>query len=313
VRKVFLDRLHSEGKTRCEYQAWRKDGTTAWFQASSRLVNDDKGKFLYYESIVEDISDRRHKEVKLKNTAESLTRSNLELNRFAHTVAHDLNEPLRTVQTYSALLAGEYQSKLDPEARGYLDFLVGATSRMKAFVDDILNFSQVDGKDTVVEELDMGEIAREIVQNLTTAIHEVGAQIIIEPLPIVRGDKAKFLRLFQNLISNSLKFRSEAPLVISISATLSGSYWVFCIKDNGMGFDQKNSEKIFELFARVVDREKFSGSGMGLSMCKRIIETQGGRIWAESQPGHGSCFYFTIPSILFDAKGKPQPISLRYT
>jgi signal transduction histidine kinase len=142
---------------------------------------------------------------------------------------------------------------------------------------------------------------------------EVGAQIIIEPLPIVRGDKAKFLRLFQNLISNSLKFRSEAPLVISISATLSGSYWVFCIKDNGMGFDQKNSEKIFELFARVVDREKFSGSGMGLSMCKRIIETQGGRIWAESQPGHGSCFYFTIPSILFDAKGKPQPISLRYT
>ncbi len=294
VRKDFLERLQRDGQARCEYEAWKKDGTTTWLHVSSRVVRDKKGNFLYYESIAEDVSERRNREIELAKAVEALARSNAELERFAFVVAHDLNEPLRTIRTYGGLLAKISNDSLGESAKEAIAFMTEATGRMKTLIDDILAFSQVDFRPSLPQPVDVNKVMANVLANLEVAAKEAGAEFSIGNLPAVKTHDAKMERLFQNLVSNAMKFRRAVPLHISIDAVGEGSFWKFAVRDNGIGFDPKYSEKIFEFFVQL-DRRRYAGSGMGLAMCRRIVEFYGGRIWAESKPGCGTTFYFTLP------------------
>ncbi len=307
VRRDFLMRLARDKKAKCEYQTWKKDGSTIWVLASSRVVQDSAGRFLYYESIVEDVTERRQNEARLKDLAESLARSNADLNRFAQTVAHDLTEPLRTLSTYSALLTRIYRNQVGPEADTYADFVDSATKRMKALIDDILAFAQVEWSSSSLEPLDMNQLVKEVVHGLETTIQEKQVTVDIARLPTIQGDRFKLQRLFQNLVANSIKFRSPGSAHVLIDCNQEGTRHTFSVRDNGIGFDPKYSEAVFKLFARVANRKDHPGSGMGLATCKSIVEFHGGRIWADSSVGKGTTVFFTLPANAPEAASARRP------
>ncbi len=310
VRQRFLSDLDKDGRARCEYEAFRKDGSTTWLFASSRVVESREGEFLYYESIVEDVSERRAREAELKEIASSLSRSNMELQRFAHTVAHDLMEPIRTVNTYVEMLARTYRDKIGPDAETHIGFITSSMKRLKNFIDDILAFSRVDWQSNESEHVDMNQVTREVLENLGAVIKESKAEIHVSKLPVVCGERVKYQRLFQNLMSNAIKFRGDNPPKISITSTKNGRRWLFTLQDNGIGFDNRHAERIFEFFSRLNDQSKYPGSGMGLAVCKRIVELEGGRIWAESSPGKGTKFMFTLPEATDPCLQPATPSSL---
>jgi light-regulated signal transduction histidine kinase (bacteriophytochrome) len=265
-------------------------------------VEDEKEKFLYYESIAEDSSERRNRETELTNAVSALARSNAELERVAFVVAHDLNEPLRTIRTYVGLLVHTYGAPASPQSKESfelvskeaVDFIMQATERMKILIDDILAFSQVDFRSSQTESVDRNSALFNVMATLEAAVKEAGAEIVISSLPPVQAQRAKMERLFQNLISNSIKFRGASPLRISIGVEAHDGRWRFYVRDHGIGFDSKYAEKIFEFFVQL-DRRKYAGSGMGLAMCKRIVKLYGGKIWAESKVVEGTTISFTLP------------------
>ncbi len=306
VRRDFLMRLNRDGQARCEYEAWKKDGTTTWLSVSSRVVHDQRDHFLYFESIAEDISERRHREAKLVELTCSLAKSNAELQHFAHMVAHDLNQPLRTIVGYGQVLANNFSQTLGEEGAQCITYMSEAALRMSELIDDILTLSQLHYRPTPSTLVDMNEVVREVWSDLQAAVRESCAEMEIEKLPWVWAHKSKLQRLIQNLLSNSLKFRGEHPVRISVSAALKGNHWVFEVRDNGIGFEEASHEKIFEFFVQLNDRRQFGGTGMGLAMCKRIVELYGGRIWAHSTPGSGSSFFFSLPELGNKGSGNPD-------
>lgn len=229
-----------------------------------------------------------------ERTAE-LVRSNAELHQFAKIASHDLQEPLRSIEGYAQLLAKRYKGKLDNEADEFIGFILDGVSRMVQLIQGVLTHSRIGATDLKpVEAVDMQEVLHTVQANLSALIRENHAQILFDNLPNVVANKSEMLQLMQNLVGNAIKYRGEIDPVIKISAEENVHEWVFSVEDNGIGIDAKYSEKIFDMFARLHGKTQYSGTGIGLAICKKIVETHGGRIWVQSEPGHGSIFLFTL-------------------
>ena len=243
----------------------------------------------------------------LLNRIEELTKANEELQRSAYAVAHDLQEPLRSIGVYTELLQERTQGKLDEECLRLLQFVLGGVDRMKLLIQQMLEFARIGhepGEKKV--QVDTYAAAELALQDLRPVIDATGAKIHIESLPTVYASQEEILRLLENLISNAIKYHGEEPPEIRISASLNNEGWVFSVKDKGIGIDPQYHHQIFEMFQRLDSTSKQDGSGMGLATCKKIVERHSGRIWVESEPGKGSTFYFTLPAYLSAPAGAHQ-------
>ncbi len=232
----------------------------------------------------------------LTKNAQELKRSNAELEQFAYVASHDLQEPLRMVSSFTQLLAKRYKDKIDSDANDFISYAVEGANRMQRLINDLLNYSRIRSKGKTFEETSCSEILGQVRANLQVAIEESRALITNDFLPVVNADHVQMMQLFQNLVDNAIKFSGELPPRIHISAEKKENEWLFSVCDNGIGIDPQFNERIFVIFQRLNDREKYPGTGIGLAVCKRIVERHGGRIWVESEPGTGTTFYFTIPT-----------------
>ncbi len=230
-----------------------------------------------------------------RKSQEELARSNRDLEQFAYVASHDLQEPLRMVATYTQLLSERYRGKLDANADKYIHYAVDGALRMQTLVQDLLAFSRVGRQGTEPKLTDCNEIVASALKNLQAAIEQSGAQIVCGQLPKVMADGSQFVQLFQNLIGNAIKFHGPKAPLIRVTAEKQAREWTFSVADNGIGIAAEHAEMVFVLFKRLHTREEYPGSGIGLAICKKIVEQHGGRIWVESRAGQGSTFKFTLP------------------
>jgi PAS domain S-box-containing protein len=270
----------------------RKDGATFPVESSVRLV--EMGGKKYVMDIIRDITERRKAEEEVIKILTNLERSNKELEQFAYVASHDLQEPLRMVSSFTQLLARRYEDKLDQDARDYIDFAVSGANRMQRLIQDLLIYSRVTTTKNTSVPVDMNAILDEVLTNLQVTIKESGTVVTKDHLPVVLADHTHLIQVVQNLIGNAIKFRDQASPRIHISAEKGNSEWIFSVRDNGMGIEPQYFERIFVIFQRLHAGDSYQGTGIGLTLCKRIIQGHGGRIWVESEPGKGSTFYFTL-------------------
>ena len=243
----------------------------------------------------QDITERKQAEANIARTLADLERSNKELEQFAYVASHDLQEPLRMVSSYTQLLAQRYESQLDDKAKKYIHYAVDGAIRMQSLIDDLLAYSRTGTRGKPLQATDSHAVLGEAIRNLTAIIQENRAIITNDDLPTVRADPSQLVLVFQNLLANAIKFhRQEIPRV-HVSALEQGRQWLFTVKDNGIGIEPQHAERVFLIFQRLHTREEYPGTGIGLAVCKRIVERHGGKIWFESQPGNGSTFFFTVP------------------
>ncbi len=273
---------------------WRKDGTSFPVDYTSTPIVEDR-EIIGAVVTFRDITESKRSERELKKLSDELARSNADLEQFAYAASHDLQEPLRVVAGFVNLLAKRYKGKLDDKADEFISNAVEGTERMRALIKDLLDYSQVGTKTRVLGPTDCLSVLEKAVFNLQAAIKESGALITHDALPSVLADPPQLIRLFQNLIGNAIKFRGAMAPEIHISAEQKEGAWVFSFKDNGIGIDPKFADQIFLSFRRLHSRAEYPGTGIGLAMCKKIVERHGGRIWVESEYGNGSTFFFTIP------------------
>jgi signal transduction histidine kinase len=238
-----------------------------------------------------------------RRTQEELARSNRDLEQFAYVASHDLQEPLRMVAMYTQLLAQRYQGKLDASADKYIHYAVDGALRMQALVQDLLAFSRVGRMGTDLQEIETLGVVEIALKNLQSAIQESAAKISRGDLPVIFADRTQMIQLFQNLIGNALKFRGSDSPQIQITAEREEGKWCFSVQDNGIGIAAKHLDEVFGIFRRLHTRAEYPGNGIGLAICKKIVEQHGGTIWVDSQPKKGSDFRFTIPV----RKGIAQP------
>jgi histidine kinase/DNA gyrase B/HSP90-like ATPase/phospho-acceptor domain-containing protein len=232
----------------------------------------------------------------LEQSITELSRSNSDLQQFAYVASHDLQEPLRMVASYTQLLAKRYRGKLDGDADEFIAYAVNGANRMQALIQDLLAVSRVDRQGQRFEPTSVEALVGYALDNLKGAIEESGAVITHDPLPMVMADERQFLHVLQNLLSNAIKFRGSGPPRAHVSAERRGGEWLFSVRDNGIGIDPQYAERIFVIFQRLHTNAEYPGTGIGLSLCKKIVERHGGRMWMESQLGHGATFYFTVPA-----------------
>jgi len=254
---------------------------------ASNLLNEPHVQAIVLNS--REISARRAAEEERQRHSEELARSNTELQAFAHNVAHDLREPLRSIEAFTQLLIRK--APLDPVTRQFADFIVEGVTRMTALLEGLLASASY-GFKGALERVEMEWAARQAMQNLRDALTSSGAIVTIDPLPAVQADECDLMRLFQNLISNAVKYRSAAPVEIRITAERSELDWIVKVRDNGIGIAKKHHRDVFSLFKRLHTHE-VPGAGIGLAVCKKIVEERGGTIWVESKPGAGSTFCFS--------------------
>jgi light-regulated signal transduction histidine kinase (bacteriophytochrome) len=267
----------------------------SWFNwHMAPIIVEDKVEALVSMSI--DVSQQHIAEQTLKARSEELAKSNADLKQFAYIASHDLKEPLRMITTFLQLLKRRYEDKLDDDANEFIGFAVDGAKRLDNMIMDLLEYSRVTNKELEFIDVDTQEVLDNVLLNLSVLINENEAQITHDHLPIIRGDKNLIMRLFQNLIENSLKYRREETPIIHISAEKEINQYVFSIKDNGIGIDSKHLKRKFAMFQRLHSHNEYEGTGIGLAITQRIVHQHGGEIWAESEPGKGSTFYFTIPT-----------------
>jgi light-regulated signal transduction histidine kinase (bacteriophytochrome) len=248
---------------------------------------------------------KRHKEdleilvkertAELEDTNKELARSNENLEQFAYVASHDLQEPLRILASYSQLLEKRYKGRLDQDADEFIYYLVDAANRMQKLITDLLAYSRAGHGSTNKVEVDCNELLRRLVAGMAATIESVGGSVTYDRLPSISAHETSLVQLFQNLIGNALKFRGEQSPTVHVSARQAQGEWVFSVRDNGIGIEPQYAQRIFMIFQRLHARSKYPGTGIGLSICKKIVESMGGRIWVESEPGQGSTFYFTVP------------------
>jgi len=253
-------------------------------QQVTRELELEKGR------LVQDIED-------LTARLKLLEHSNEELERFAYVAAHDLQEPLRMVASYTQLLAKRYKGRLDEDADEYIGYAVSGATRMKLLINDLLDYARVSSLGEPFAPVDCNGALREALNTLHLSIEESGAQITPEELPTIPGDARQLIRVFENLIGNALKYRSEAPPLVHISVQPTEHFWIFSVSDNGIGIEPQYADSIFDVFRRLHSQDEYPGTGIGLAICRKIVRRHGGEIWVESQIGQGSTFRFRIPKI----------------
>ncbi|MGA2429331.1 MAG: PAS domain S-box protein [Candidatus Acidiferrum sp.] len=272
------------------------DGITRLFLTTKGPYRDADLKIIGTIGISREITERKRAEEHLVKTVAELKRSNDELGQFAYVASHDLQEPLRMVASYTQLLAKRYKGRLDADADEFIAYAVDGSNRMQGLIQDLLTYSRAGAAGKTLIEISSENALNEALTNLRATIQESGAVVTHDALPAITTDDTQLAQLFQNLVGNAIKYRSAAVPCVHVSAAKNGGKeWVFSVRDNGMGIDPQYFERIFILFQRLHGREDFKGTGIGLAICKKILERLGGRIWVESQPEKGSTFYFALP------------------
>ena len=245
-----------------------------------------------------EISARRSVETSLREREVALSRSNGELEQFAHIASHDLQEPLRMISSYTQLLRRRYANKLGADADEFIGYAVDGTKRMQLLINDLLNFSRVTSEAKPREPVDLEEALSDTLKDLKIRIEDCGATVTHDPLPTVPADPVQMRQLLLNLIGNGMKFQSlKQKPAVRVSAARDGNEWRFGVRDNGIGIDARYIKNLFQIFKRLHSRDEYPGTGIGLAMCKKIVERHGGRIWVESALGQGSTFLFTLPAM----------------
>lgn len=260
-------------------------------------ISEEAGRLLKSEqSLQAELTERKRMEEEQERLLADLARSNRELEQFAYVASHDLQEPLRMVGSYMQLLERKYKGKLDEQADEYISFAVDGAVRMQKLIEGLLAYSRIARGRRELRLVDANKAFTEAVSNLSAATEESHATVTKDDLPTISGDETQLVQLFQNLIGNAMKFRKPAiaPLV-HIAAEKRGREWVFCVRDNGIGISPEYYDRVFLIFQRLHSRAQYPGTGIGLALCKRIVERHRGRIWIESVPGEGTSFFFTIP------------------
>jgi PAS domain S-box-containing protein len=266
----------------------RKDGTQFFANGVLNSIRDESGQLIGFTKILNDETTR-------KKLEDSLVESNRALEQFAYAVSHDLQEPLRTINIYAQMLLTRHSAGLDGEAAEALQFITQSVKRMHGLIDDLLSYARVAADREPPVEISLDHDIESAISQLEQAIKDAGAVVTHDPLPTVITERSQMTRLFQNLIGNSIKYRSpDRQPKIHVSSRPEGSHWLISIHDNGIGFSPEYAETIFTPFRRLHGKE-YPGTGVGLSICRRIVERYGGKIWAESVPGEGSTFHFTLP------------------
>jgi len=276
-----------------EHRIVRRDGAERWVLTHIEPMQEPGGAVRLAGTSL-DITDRRAAEELLREKTEELARSNAELQSFAYVVSHDLQEPLRMVASYVGLLKQRYAGKLDADADDFIQFAVEGAERMQRLILDLLAYSRVGRPGSTERAVDLSEVMSSAVANLQRVIEDTDAVITSEPLPVVWAVESQMAQLFQNLLGNALKFRREESPQIHVGAEERNDHWLLWVRDNGIGIPPQHKERVFQVFHRLHARDAYPGTGIGLAICKRIVEREGGRIWLESTPGHGTTFYFTL-------------------
>lgn len=289
-----------------EYRIRRgDDGSYRWHLARNLPLLDGDGNVVKWFGTATDIDDQKRAEAAIRRSQEELeraveertrelSRSNAELEQFAYVASHDLQEPLRMVASYTQLLSDRYHGRLDADADEFIGYAVDGAKRMQALINDLLTYSRAGATTEPHDEVDCEVVLRKTLDNLRVAIQESGAEIHAGHLPVVWGDAMQLGQVIQNLIGNAIKFRGPDPVKVHISAVELEDAWRFAVSDNGIGVDPKYAERIFVLFQRLHSRDEFPGTGIGLTLCRKIVQHHGGELWLESTPGKGSTFVFTI-------------------
>jgi light-regulated signal transduction histidine kinase (bacteriophytochrome) len=293
---TYMDAFRERREFKMVYRLRRHDGEYRWILDHGAPRFGANGEFLGFIGSCTDISEQKSAEEALRRTSERLTRSNAELERFAHAASHDLQEPLRMVINFTSLLARKYDDRLDDAGRQYIGFAVDGAQRMKALIDGLLALASVKDIDRTRFALVEGnEIVAHALANLQLLVAETDAQIEVAALPRVRGQASLLVQTFQNLIHNALKFRRGQPR-IRIWAEKEGAFLHFRIEDNGIGMDMRYAERVFVVFQRLHARHEYPGSGIGLGLCKQVVELHEGKIWLESAPDQGTTLHLTLPA-----------------
>ncbi|MDH3582994.1 MAG: response regulator [Phycisphaerae bacterium] len=218
-----------------------------------------------------------------------------DLQQFAYVASHDLQEPLRTIGSYCQILHDRYRGQLDDQADQYIDFVVDGVSRMQVLIRDLLSYARLDTHGRPFESVDCNAVVDDTLQQLKSSVEDSQADVQRAELPVLMGDRSQLTQVFQNLISNAIKFRGNGPPKVAIGVEEGDGNWVFYVRDDGIGFDPSQHDQLYGMFKRLHTRDEYPGTGVGLALCRKVIQRHGGRIWAESEPGQGSTFYFTIP------------------
>ena len=296
-----------------EYRMRRSDGEYRWLLDTVVPRHDSAGTFAGYLGTCVDVTERKQlvaeltlshatlearvaeRTAELERTAEALTRSNIELQRFAYVASHDLQTPLRAIASFSQLVEQALRGKTDPRVEDWLRRVLDSARHMQHMINDLLAYARVDARSHPFAAVDLAVPCSRAIEMLAPEIDAAGASVGIGPLPVVRGDEVQLVQLFQNLVSNALRYRAAAPPVVRIRAALEGHEHVISVEDNGCGVAAGDRERVFEIFYRGHATRGAPGTGIGLAVCRRIVHHHGGRLWVEAAPGGGSIFRFTLP------------------
>jgi PAS domain S-box-containing protein len=274
----------------------RKDGSEFPIELMLSPLESTEGVLV--TAAIRDISVRKKSDEHLEKTVGELKRSNAELQQFAYVSSHDLQEPLRMVSSYTQLLAKRYKGRLDSDADEFIAFAVDGCDRMQGLIQDLLAYSRAGSNGKALHEVSSEDALKMALTNLGATVEQSGAVVTHDSLPAIRADETQLTQVFQNLVGNAIKYRGgESPQVHVSASRNGGNEWIFSVRDNGLGIDPQYFERIFILFQRLHGREEFEGTGIGLAICKKILERLGGRIWVESQPEKGSTFCFALPEM----------------
>ncbi|MBC7416212.1 MAG: PAS domain S-box protein [Herminiimonas sp.] len=304
-----LDRIRAaivaQVPVRAEVVNYSKSGQAYLLEIDMVPIFSPAGVATHFVAIERDITARKAAEEIVATANQELARSNLDLEQFAYAASHDLQEPLRAVSSCLQLLQMRYSGKIDARADEFIDHAVSGSQRMQMLIDDLLAYSRIGSKPQPPAPVDTAVLFNKACANLRIAIAESKAQLSCDPLPMVNANAQQVVQLFQNLLGNALKFRGSNPARVHASARRDGDSWIFSIRDEGIGIEEEHFSRIFQLFKRLHTREEYPGTGIGLTICLKIIERHGGRIWVESTPGEGATFYFSLAAAVNDKAVTP--------
>jgi two-component system, LuxR family, sensor kinase FixL len=293
---------------RVEREYKRRDGSSVIMEVHAKRIRDASGRAIGLRTFLLDVTQRKRAELALLEQADQLARSNAELEQFAYVASHDLQEPLRKIQAFGDRLKSKSEGGLSPESLDYLTRMQSAAARMQILIQDLLSLSRVASNTKPFAPVDLGEVVRTAISDLEMRIQDAGGRVEVGSLPVIFGDRGQMAQLFQNLIGNGLKFRKpgESPVVTIDSEKIDGQIevlpsgaagWRIAVEDNGIGFDEKYQDRIFQIFQRLHGRNEYEGTGIGLAICRKIVDRHGGAITAHSSPGAGAQFIITLPHI----------------